>query len=137
MPRLGFDHEYLMHGILALSALHLATLQPDRQVEWTTKATSHETHALPAFRTAISNLSKESAHGIFAFSGLVIPYAQATASIPVGPRSPGQTDNDILPTWFYLIRGTGSLLLRTWLWLEDGPFAPLLQVPGYIVSFLS
>ena len=130
MPHLGLGHPYLMHGILALSALHMATLQPDRRAEFTAKAALHEQHALPVFRTAVSNLSKENSHAIFAFSALVVHYAQAIATKPSGSETSDPSTADILPAWFSLERGTKSLLLKIRPWLEDGPFSSLFQDRG-------
>jgi len=127
MPQVALGYPFLMHGILALSALHLASLETNRCGEWTAKAFTHQALALPEFRAAMSTISKDTSHAIFAFSGIVVSYAQATASIPASLESVGGFSYDILPGWFYLLRGTGTLLRRTWPWLEEGPFSTLLR----------
>jgi hypothetical protein len=51
VPQLAVKHPFLMHGILASSALHLAHVLPERQQEYTVLAANHESMALPAFRS--------------------------------------------------------------------------------------
>ena len=130
MPHLGLEYPFMMHGLLALSALHMANLQPNRHAELIAKAALHEQHALPVFRTALSNLTKENSHAVFAFSALVVHYAQAIAIQPADAEISGQSAGDILPAWFCLIRGMKSLLHKMWPWLEDGPFSSLFQHRG-------
>ncbi|KAL6715355.1 hypothetical protein ACLMJK_007621 [Lecanora helva] len=127
MPQLGLEHTFLMHGILALAALHMAHLLPNRQAELVAKAAMHEGHALPAYRNAISSLTKENAHAMFAFSGLVVPYAQATATVSVSSNSSAPSTEDIFPAWFQLLRGASSLIFRTRPWLVEGPFSHLIR----------
>ena len=127
LPRIALEYPYLMHGILALSALHLSSLDTYRAPEWSAKASLHEALALPEFRAAMSSITKDTSHAIFAFSGIVIPYAQAIATTPIGPEASRFSDPGVLPEWFYLLRGTRTLLRQTRPWLEEGPFSTWFQ----------
>ena len=78
MPRIGFDHPFLLHGLLAISALHLSTKLPSRSKELISVAIEEEHRALPSFRKLLASNKPESIHAVFAFSGIVIPYILAT-----------------------------------------------------------
>lgn len=43
---------FLMHGILACSALHLAYLDPSRRPKYVVEALGHQDRAIPGFRQA-------------------------------------------------------------------------------------
>lgn len=130
VPQLALEHPFLMHGVLAISALHLAYLRPEHQQEYAIIAANHENIALPFFRTNSSNISEKNCSAVLAFSGLVMIYAMAS-----------QQDEDLLfadskgpegvPEWLQLLRGTYALLSSVWHLLAAGPMASLLnQVPG-------
>jgi len=78
MPRMGLAHPFLMHGLLAVSALHLSVMVPSRTKRFIAIAIEEEHQALPSFRSLLASNSPESTHAVFAFSGAVIPYILAT-----------------------------------------------------------
>jgi hypothetical protein len=51
-------HQYLLHLIFAITALHLADCRPTRHDEYTTKANQHYAKALPVVTSELSNLNK-------------------------------------------------------------------------------
>ena len=55
---LGFRHPFLMRGILAISALHLARLHVESSHQWLVVAASHQEQALPAHRFIINNMER-------------------------------------------------------------------------------
>jgi len=50
MPRIAFSSQYVMHGLLGFSALHLATIQPERAHLLRASATNHLDQALGFYR---------------------------------------------------------------------------------------
>jgi Fungal specific transcription factor domain len=127
IPRMALKHDFLMHGILALSALHLSRIQPSRAGKLTVLASAHEQLALPSFRKHISqNFSNDTCHAVFSFSGFVIPFILASENSLEASTSriPGLEDGS--PHWFYAIRGLMVLLTGNWSTLVQGPYAPLL-----------
>lgn len=79
VPQLAVQFPFLMHGMLALSALHLAKLRPERRRKLITKATTNESQALPSYRSTVKNPNQENIHAIFAFSGFVAQYSLAAS----------------------------------------------------------
>ena len=127
LPRLAFEYPFLMHGILAVSALHVASLKPDCQQEWIKKASTHESLALPTFRSALPSVNEQSAPAVFAFSSLVVPYTQASASHTDDLDLASIHNTAILPEWIHLLRGTHMLLFSTRHWLKEGPLGELIE----------
>ena len=127
IPRMALQHAFLMHGILALSALHLSRMQPLRTRKLTFLASAHEQAALPSFRNHISQNpnfnNNDTCNAVFSFSGFVIPFILASESASTS-RIPGL--EDAAPHWFHAIRGLMVLLSGNWSTLSQGPYAPLL-----------
>ncbi|KAL8682351.1 MAG: hypothetical protein Q9186_001627 [Xanthomendoza sp. 1 TL-2023] len=132
VPKEGFHHDFLMRGILAIGALHLAHLRPDRAADYQNIAHSHQDKALSMFRTAMTNMDESNCHAFFGLSSLIVVYAFAS------PRRPGSlafTDDSQTSegeaAWLPLIRGVNSILQQVFGWVENGPLRGLLQ-PGII-----
>jgi hypothetical protein len=131
VPQLALDYPFLMHGLLAISALHLAYLRPERQHEYAIIAANHENIALPFFRTNTSNISERNCSAVFAFSGLVIIYAMASPQPDRGLLFADSRGTEGVPEWLQLLRGTYALLSSVWHLVAAGPMAPLLnRVPA-------
>lgn len=111
-----------MHGLLAISALHLASHQPHRQVELCAKALASEQAALPSYRQILAETDpkNENIHAVFAFSTFVVPYMLAIS----GTFESGVGNIPRLgePHWFHAIRGWSALLVNNWKAIYDGPF---------------
>lgn len=126
IPRLALAHQFLMHGLLAVSALHLAYLDPQRYYKLVARALRHESLALPHFRETIARITEVNCHSIFAFSGFVTSYALASLD-PSESQYTMPSDDSWVPNWINLVRGSHALLSNHWRWLANGPFAPLLE----------
>ena len=134
IPQLALEHPFLMHGLLAVTAIHLADINPQRHYLLVTRALRHKSFALPLFRQLISEITEQNCHAIFTFSSFVIPYALASLdsseSENLIPSNSGRT-----PNWMSLIRGAHGLLYNNWRWLLNGPFAPLLERTKFPIDF--
>lgn len=132
VPKEGFHHDFLMRGILAIAALHLSHLRPDKAADYQNIAHSHQDKALSMFQTAMTNMNETNCHAFFALSSLIVVYAFAS------PRRPGtlaftddSQDSEGEVSWLPLIRGVNSILQQVFGWVENGPLRGLLQ-PGII-----
>ncbi|KAL8949829.1 MAG: hypothetical protein Q9222_004094 [Ikaeria aurantiellina] len=118
-----------MRGILAIAALHLSHLRPDRAADYQHIANNHQDKALEMFQATIPNMTETNCHAFFALSSLIVVYAFAS------PRTPGTLvftdETQESAKWLPMIRGVNSLLLQMWPWVENGPLRGLLQ-PGVI-----
>lgn len=135
IPQMAVSHPFLMHGILALSALHLRTLQPHRAAELGAIAITSEQAALPSFRRLVANLDpgNENIHAVFAFSTFVVPYMlgiSGTFDDAIG-RIPRIGE----PHWFHAMRGWAALLKDHWKIIFDGPFKPVMGRTPDIIEY--
>jgi hypothetical protein len=129
VPQLGLEYPFVLSSMLAISALHLATLLPQRQNELQNSAIMQESAAMPSFRASFDNPDTESIHAIFAFAGSLVYYILAL------PEDAGRNIDrcripsryEEYPHWFQAIRGFMALLSNYWDDLTKGPFAPLLH----------
>jgi hypothetical protein len=74
VPELAFEHDYLLHGLLSLSALHLALQSKSRQ-ENIILAIHHHDLGSALFRPLLSDMSAEYFGPIFAFSAITVLYS--------------------------------------------------------------
>ncbi|TVY39613.1 hypothetical protein LOCC1_G005834 [Lachnellula occidentalis] len=122
IPHMALEHKFLMHGILALSALNLSVLIPARKDELITFAMISEQLALPPFRAylAANEQKKGNLHAVFAFSHFVVPYMLNMSGSLEGPmgRVPSYEGQ---PHWFHALRGYMAFLYNNWDALKTGP----------------
>lgn len=100
VPRLAYQHEYLMHALLACAALHIAYLNPEQHSELTIKARTHQDHAIPLFLAAIPSVESKTCDAVLIFVRLmgIIVFALDERLFTVGEKE------DKLPSWLFFIR---------------------------------
>ncbi|KAI2817542.1 transcriptional regulator family: Fungal Specific TF [Aspergillus niger] len=86
IPKIAYSHEFLMHGILALSALHIASNCPAEYSSYMKSSRYHITLALRSFRKALLSPTAENCCALFASSSIIMVYTFAT---PTEPDSAG------------------------------------------------
>lgn len=118
MPRIAFSSQYVMHGLLGFSALHLATMQPERALLLRASATNHLDQALGFYRQDSGPATAENSDARFTFTWLVVMFAFAIPS-SVSPI-------DAMVELFSLVRGIEVVLQESLIWILQGPFAPVL-----------
>jgi hypothetical protein len=139
MPQIGLKYPFVLSGMLAISALHLSKLLPDRKQELQKAALAQENAALPLFRASFNKPDADSINSIFAFAGAVVYYIMALPD-DAGPKADRcriPSRHDEYPHWFQAIRGLMALLTNHWDQLSKGPFAPLLvhvPDPDYVLE---
>lgn len=75
MIELGFEHPFLLHGILALSAVHKASvLQPAQRQDLLQLADGHISQALDTFRRHLASPNDEFAIPMFVLSSVLLTY---------------------------------------------------------------
>ncbi|KAE8443872.1 hypothetical protein EG329_001281 [Mollisiaceae sp. DMI_Dod_QoI] len=125
IPQLGLEHPFVFSAILALSALQLASMVPQRRQELHILALAQASSALPSFRTLMRRPKPENIHALFAFAASTVYYIMA---------SPGQVDrcrlpsrNDEYPHWFQTMRGFMAWVGNHWVPLAEGPLGLLIH----------
>jgi hypothetical protein len=79
VPKMGFQYDYVMHGILACSALHLAHSCPERMDACVNQARQHYHAGLQKGTPALATFSDENASAMYLFSILMVMYNIASA----------------------------------------------------------
>ena len=131
VPRLAFDHLYLLHGILALSALHLAQLHPTRRGHYRTIAAQHYTSGLELFRPVLQvEISQEDCHAVFAFGISAAFIAMAMPEYSMSAQSSNFDALHHLLEVMGLFRGIPALLSGSLAWIRAGPMGPFIRQPG-------
>ncbi|KAK9311116.1 hypothetical protein V1524DRAFT_443526 [Lipomyces starkeyi] len=121
VPQLTFEHEFLLHGLLGLSSLHIALSQPYRQRESIEIAVQHYDIALALCRPHLSNITEYQINALFAFSYIVALYSFGIHRIFPSQLSPLAKINEILT----LIRGTSVIANLGSRWLDQTPLGSL------------
>ena len=133
VPQIALSHEFVMHTLLAVSALHIAYLRPEQRMSYWKRAAMHQDRALQLQQLAMANPTRENADALFIFSFLIVYLASA---------SPSSVDGTIVDTplhaaiqCIHMFRGIRSILPSIRHWVEEGPLAHLLLLyPGHIKS---
>lgn len=129
IPQIALSHDFLLHGLLALAALHLSRVSPERKDNLLAIASTHHAVALPIFRSAVQGLNSQNPHACSAFGTLLTVYEWAatkhtsnlffaTAQHPAEPST---------IEWVQLLRGSGRVVSCYYEEIGRGPLAPILQ----------
>ena len=126
VPQVAFQHHFLMRGILAISALHLSCLVPNKKNHYARVAIKQQDAALGSFRAIMSHIDQKNCDAFFALSSLIVVYGFGS------PRSSdslgmfdynGQDSNEWLP----LIRGVNSVLMTVFPYIKEGRLSGLVH----------
>ncbi|KAL4878195.1 hypothetical protein BJY04DRAFT_221344 [Aspergillus karnatakaensis] len=148
IPTLATTQPFLLHGLLACTALHKAYLTHDPALkhQYTLLAYNHQDTALPGFRSATATPTPENCHATLAFSHLLIVYTFASElSISTGRDQPSlfladthtnrhhQSEFPIqpLPNWLYFMRGSCCMLQGVMDYILTGPVHALFDAWKY------
>jgi len=140
-------HEFLMHGIMATSALHKATMQPkssDAYAEYTKVALARQNAALAGYIPAVSKPNPDNGIALFSSSLLLTIWAFGSKRLPDGLKGVklefvhSETPPDVLiplhsPTAEFIeiitiLRGIYAVVRETDTWLQ-GDIEELLLYP--------
>ena len=85
MPREAQTYPLLMHGILAISAVHVSCLNESKAATHRIRALHHQNTAILMYREALSTMTKENAHALFGFSMILAILAFASPRLSETP----------------------------------------------------
>lgn len=125
VPQLGFSYDFVMRGILALSALHLAHSRPDQRDKFISQAMAHNQVALRTVTALLPNITKENCSAVYLFS--VIEFILTLAS----PRKPGDLlvmGQSGLAEWLTLFRGVQVIVMSFHEELQSGILGPMFAI---------
>ncbi|KAL5044854.1 hypothetical protein BDW71DRAFT_185460 [Aspergillus fruticulosus] len=120
----------LMHGILAVSALHLALSDSGQeQTSWLSLATAHKGQALQSLREGLNNVTPDNARSMMGLSALVVAYAFGSALTGTDGSDSDKPSLSALNNVFVLCRGVQQITSAAYAVLRRSNFAPLFS-PG-------
>ena len=142
--QVAFQHDFLMRGILAISALHLSHLRPELHDRYLQIAVQQQDSALASFRSLMSNMDESNCDAFFALSSLVVVYGFES---PKNSDSLGMFSGKDADEWLPLIRGVNTVLQTLWPCIKNGRLSSLLhdhkqeppkkQLPDVLVNQLA
>ncbi|KAK7221782.1 hypothetical protein V2G26_009785 [Clonostachys chloroleuca] len=120
----SMQYEYLADGILAVAALHLATLEPLQSSEHIKIAMLYQDSGIRGLKEALSNVSDDNVNATFSFSIhiMIINLASTKFSSDLNP-------SENLVSIFELLRGVVTVVKSSEQRLKEGPFKVLLEPP--------
>ncbi|CAG9946985.1 unnamed protein product [Clonostachys rosea f. rosea IK726] len=126
MPSMAYGSSFLMHGILAVAAMHKAHLQPAQRRVYTDLAVHHQTVGLEGFRVALSELSSGDADWkpCFCFAtlvGLSMCWQPAGALANLAGTTPAALD------FFVFMRGVDAVIRTHQSQLLHTALSPLIE----------
>jgi hypothetical protein len=123
---LAVKHPFLMHGLLAISALHLASKEPESAKEFLPLSIHHQNLAISAFRSQLSHINEGNCHALFAQAAVVSISSKVFSCIKSrgNPHLLPPLDDIIEP--YMLTRGVGEVVGTARQWIQKGPMAPML-----------
>ncbi|KAK9360724.1 hypothetical protein V1504DRAFT_453755 [Lipomyces starkeyi] len=132
IPKEALAHHFLMHGLLALSALHLIQInsgdKSPSQMMYVEIATRHQSLALSSFRPELNNITPLNCNALFAFSSILSIIAFASSQCT--GIEPGMAPVEEILRAFSLLRGVYEILRSAWDWIEKGQLGLLVRHEG-------
>lgn len=122
----ALKYPFLMHGLLAISALHLADKDPDSTAEYLPLLIHHQNMAISSFRNALARITKENCHAVLARAVVVSMSCKLFSCIEARRYPPYMPPLDDIIEPFILTRGVGEVIGAAAEWIKKGPLGPML-----------
>ncbi|KAI9931437.1 hypothetical protein MW887_010012 [Aspergillus wentii] len=126
VPREAMKHPFLLHGLLALSALHIAfNNEGDERDHYSKIAQSHQIQSLASLKHTAGCVNRTNCEAVFAVSNIVTASFFALPSLR-GPVPGGSAIDDLCEV-FQSTRESMNLLTEAAQWVEDTELRPLVK----------
>ncbi|KAI9167696.1 Sterol 3-beta-glucosyltransferase [Paramyrothecium foliicola] len=135
-PQEAFRCDFLLHGILAVAAMHLQRLRPESAAYYHRLAAQHHTEGISLFRPALDRLTQSTATPTFLFSSILVCMSLHLFETEDQAHADSMSPLDRIFDAFNLGRGVHDLLKSTWYWLLETPFTPLLHLRERMKDYL-
>ncbi|KAJ3545458.1 hypothetical protein NM208_g2496 [Fusarium decemcellulare] len=129
IPEAASSYEFLMHGLLALGALHYAFIHPDKRRDYNLISTHYQNLMLPYFAASLNSINEENCEAYFLLATLIsvlslcwVTHSDTLERI-IGPSDVAQS--------FMFFQGVKGILDFQPMdkWRQSGSLAHLLQPP--------
>ena len=130
ITKIACRYPFLMHGILAVSALSMARAVPVSESQhYLLVAAHHQNKTFPSYRQIINdverNMTKENCHAVIATAKVITVYTGCLLGFPALSDTIGQGQCSLSEVceWLSLSRGARRIELFHWDWTAEGPMA--------------
>jgi hypothetical protein len=132
VPQIGVSYPFVLHGILALAALHLSRFkQGTQKAHYISEAQHHCETALDEATRLMPHITSETCAPLYLFTTFCL-----YITLGLGPR-PGDFllfGEDGSPEWLVMHKGMKSIIHSCWEPLRNGDLAPLFQLQAQITN---
>ena len=123
VPKFGFSFPFLLHGILSLSALHLAHLTPECHERYVAQAEFHHDLALQLVSKVLPHIDEENAPALYLFSTIASIISCGKFRLPDDFWVIGERDIE----WLTLFRGTRFIIAAADSTIRCGALSPIFK----------
>jgi hypothetical protein len=125
IPKMALKQKLLMHSLLGVTALHIASSRPESQSSYIERAIRHHNIALREYSCQLHSMTRENSASLFVCATLIVIFALNLAMSrpqeePMGPME------EILGI-FTLLRGVPFVLGETWSWIRESEVEPMFR----------
>ena len=126
VPQIGFQYPFLLHGVLAMSSLHLSNYRHgDAHARYMNQVHYHYDTALRAATSLLQTINSETAVPLYLFGGFC-----SLITLGLGPK-PGDFllfGNEGVAEWLLLFRGMRSIIGMNYDVLRHSELAPMFHI---------
>ena len=128
IPEEATKHSFLMHGVLALSALHLATMRPAQVNKYASLCDKHQASALASYRQILTHITDDVADALFALATILSLSSLARATLKASQMDgPPYISVDSICELMFLTRGVREVKEATGERVNLGRFSAVLH----------
>lgn len=134
-PEVAYSHDYMMHGLISLAALHVAYLHPDDRRVNLHLAAHHHTCTLKGFRDAINLMEPGNSEALFGTATLIFMYSFSTFSKLSDTLEQndlaGRTSRILGEEWIPMTHGIYTVIRPGYEELKSSPLSLTLEVSNW------
>lgn len=125
IPKLAFEHEFLLHGIFSLAALHMVatTADPEKVLYYLDTALQCNELAFAPFREALAHLTPLNCDAVFAQSAIVTIIGMALPRLNAQHRGEPFSMIETMMTVFELLQGANKISQISKPWRQASIFS--------------
>jgi hypothetical protein len=123
VPQIARSFDFVMHSLLAFSALHLSYLYPQEE-SYALQALLHHQLSIHLAGKVLPQITNENCSALYIFSVLLALYVIARPRKPEDLLLVGEMG---IAPWLMMFRGTRAIIDNSWESLISGPLAPMIK----------
>jgi hypothetical protein len=126
VPKEALRHNFLMHCVLGLSALHLVHTAPHDNERYRRAAIRHQDIAVATFRPLLEHITAQNCDAMWASSALTVIFGAAQYQLPEASGVAKLSPLDGILEVCELVRGVYVVVQAAVQWISTGPIKPIL-----------